>query len=92
MNSYGTLTLFDFRGKKVQTKCDVCQQKQTFEGDWLIEKRGNEDMPGMLKVLARMLECPRVENVYKDRCMLHYAAESRPSPLPAVEPPSAKPT
>lgn len=87
MNSYGTLTLFDFRGRQVETECDVCQQKHTFDGDWLIDKRGDEDMPGLLKTLATMLECPRVENAYKDRCMLRYAAGSRPPPAPEVERP-----
>ncbi|NTI80480.1 hypothetical protein [Rhizobium rhizogenes] len=87
MNSYGTQTLFDFRGRQVETECDVCQQKHTFDGDWLIDKCGDEDMPGLLKTLATMLECPRVENVYKDRCMLHYGAGSRPEPAPEVERP-----
>jgi hypothetical protein len=85
MNSFGTLTLFDFRGRQVETECDVCQQKNTFDGDWLIDKCGDEDMPGLLKTLATMLECRRVENTYSDRCSLRYAASSRQPPAPAVE-------
>ncbi|NTF67992.1 hypothetical protein [Rhizobium rhizogenes] len=87
MNSFGTKTLFDFRGRQVETECDVCQQKHAFDGDWLIDKHGDEDMPGLLKTLATMLECPRIENVYKDRCMLHYGAASRAAPAPTVERP-----
>ncbi|NTG73322.1 hypothetical protein G6M02_08270 [Agrobacterium rhizogenes] len=91
MNSFGTLTLFDFRGRQVETECDICQQKHTFDGDWLIDKRGDEDMPGLLKTLATMLECPRVENVYKDRCMLRYTAGYQQPPAPdVVRPPITK--
>lgn len=85
MNSYGTLTLFDFRGEKVRTTCDVCREKHTFDSDWLIEKHGNADLPGLLKTLAIMLECPRVENTYSDRCMLHYGDGSAQPSKPIVE-------
>ena len=85
MNSYGTRTLFDFRGQQVLTTCDVCREKHSFDGDWLIENHGDADMPGLLKTLAAMLECSRIENTYSDRCMLHYGEGSVRQPKPAAD-------
>ncbi|NTG19989.1 hypothetical protein G6K93_05670 [Agrobacterium rhizogenes] len=85
MNSCGTLTLFDYRGKQVYTKCDLCRQKHAFDGDWLTEQYGDLEMPSLLKPLGLMLECPRVDNTYSDRCRLVYGEESRETPKPVVE-------
>ncbi len=77
MNSCGTLTLSDFIGRQVETTCDKCRNKHTFDGDWLFEKHGDLEMPSVLFDLAKIIQCERIGNRYADRCALVYADGSR---------------
>ncbi|NTG94241.1 hypothetical protein [Rhizobium rhizogenes] len=68
--------LSDHAGGKVIVTCPTCGMRRQYDVNAMLEKIEDRPMPSLLAVIARAEGCERVDNLYSDRCKLHYDLEA----------------
>ena len=72
---YTSPYLSDYAGGKVIVVCPTCGLKRQYDANALIKRIPDQPMPSLLAKIAKAEGCTRTENVYSDRCKLHYDIE-----------------
>ena len=69
---YSAPYLSDHAGGKVIVTCPKCGMKRQYDANEMLRKIEDQPMPSLLAKIARAEGCTRTENLYSDRCPLHY--------------------
>jgi hypothetical protein len=85
MNSLGTRTLTDYRGRHLVVACEDCELLKKIEADGLIAKHGDLDLPSLLLHIALEFDCQRIDNRFSARCQLHYHQSQSEAAASAVQ-------
>lgn len=70
---------------KIRVECE-CGLRKQYDAKALLDRIGDERMPGLLPRIARANGCAKTENQFRDRCKLHYGHI-----LPSEHPASRRP-
>lgn len=65
---------------KIRVTCE-CGLKKQYDAKALLDRIGDQSMPGLLPQIARANGCTKTENQVRDRCKLYYT-DTHPSEQP----------
>lgn len=52
--------------------CSTCGLQRRYDVDKMLQRIEDQPMPSLLLKIAKAEGCERVDNVYSDRCQLHF--------------------
>ncbi len=73
---YTAAYLSDYAGRKICVVCPNCGMTRRYDADAMLRRIEDQPMPSILPKIARAEGCKKVDNVYSDRCRLHFDIEA----------------
>ena len=73
---YTSPYLSDHAGGKVCIICPKCGMTRRYDACEMLKRVEDQPMPSLLPKIAKAEGCTRTENLYSDRCQLHFDLEA----------------